>query len=164
MKIVLNGRGGKVGSVLAPALERAGHELVGELDGADATIDFTTPEAVVANVLRSVAAGVPVVVGTSGWDVADVDGAARAAGVAVFYAPNFAIGAVLMMRFAAEAARDPRGGGDRRAPSRDEARCAVGHREGDGRCDGRQTSRSIRCGFPVSSRTRRSCSAVPASC
>ena len=55
--------------------------------------------------LRSVAAGVPVVVGTSGWDVADVDGAARAAGVAVFYGPNFAIGAVLMMRFAAEAAR-----------------------------------------------------------
>jgi 4-hydroxy-tetrahydrodipicolinate reductase len=105
MKIVLNGRGGKVGSVLAPALEQAGHELVDELGAADAAIDFTTPDAVVANVLRSVAAGVPVVVGTSGWDIAEVDGAARDGGVAVFYGPNFAIGAVLMMRFAAEAAR-----------------------------------------------------------
>jgi 4-hydroxy-tetrahydrodipicolinate reductase len=105
MKIVLNGRNGKVGSVLAPALEHAGHELVDELDGADATIDFTTPDAVVPNVLRSVAGGVPVLVGTSGWNVADVDAVARDAGVAVFYGPNFALGAVLMMRFAAEAAR-----------------------------------------------------------
>jgi 4-hydroxy-tetrahydrodipicolinate reductase len=105
MRILLNGRGGKVGSVLAPALEQAGHELVGGLGEADATIDFTTPDVVVPNVLRSVEAGVPVVVGTSGWDAAEVEDAARAAGVAVFYAPNFAIGAVLMMRFAAEASR-----------------------------------------------------------
>jgi 4-hydroxy-tetrahydrodipicolinate reductase len=105
MRILLNGRGGKVGSVLAPALEQAGHELVGGLGEADATVDFTTPVVVVPNVLRSVGAGVPVVVGTSGWDAAAVEDAARAAGVAVFYAPNFAIGAVLMMRFAAEASR-----------------------------------------------------------
>ena len=104
MKVLLNGRSGKVGSVLAPALVEAGHELVDELDGADAMVDFTAPGAVVANVLRAVEAGVPAVVGTSGWDVAKVDGPARSAGVAVFYAPNFAIGAVLMMRFAAEAA------------------------------------------------------------
>ena len=103
MKIVLNGRSGKVGSVLAPALVETGHTLVEQLEGADAMVDFTAPSAVVANVLRSVDAGVPAVVGTSGWDVADVEGAARSAGVAVFYAPNFAIGAVLMMRFAAEA-------------------------------------------------------------
>jgi 4-hydroxy-tetrahydrodipicolinate reductase len=105
MRILLNGRGGKVGSVLAPALEQAGHELVGGLGEADATIDFTTPDVVVPNVLRSVEAGVPVVVGTSGWDAAEVEEAARAAGVPVLYAPNFAIGAVLMMRFAAEASR-----------------------------------------------------------
>ena len=43
--------------------------------------------------------------GTSGWDVDAADAPAREAGVAVFYAPNFAIGAVLMMRFAAAAAR-----------------------------------------------------------
>ena len=105
MRIVLNGRSGKVGSVLAPALEQADHELVAELRDADATVDFTTPDAVVVNVLRSVEAGVPVIVGTSGWDAGEVEEAARSAGVAVFYAPNFAIGAVLMMRFAAEAAR-----------------------------------------------------------
>jgi 4-hydroxy-tetrahydrodipicolinate reductase len=105
MKIVLGGRSGKVGSVLAPALIAAGHELVDDVTVADVSIDFTVPDVVVANVLRSVAAGVPVVVGTSGWDVSEVDDAARAAGVPVFYAPNFAIGAVLMMRFAAEAAR-----------------------------------------------------------
>ncbi len=105
MKIVLAGRNGKVGFVLAPALVAAGHELVDDLAIADASIDFTAPDAVVSNVLRSIAAGVPAVVGTSGWDVAEVDGAARAAGVPVFYAPNFAIGAVLMMRFAAQAGR-----------------------------------------------------------
>ncbi len=55
------------------------------------------------NVRASIEAGVPCVVGTSGWDAGDVDEAAKAAGVPVFYAPNFAIGAVLMMRFAAEA-------------------------------------------------------------
>jgi 4-hydroxy-tetrahydrodipicolinate reductase len=105
VNVLLNGRGGKVGSVLAPALEAAGHELVGSLSETDAVVDFTAPGVVVANVLAAVEARVPTVVGTSGWDVADVDGAARAAGVPVFFAPNFAIGAVLMMRFAAEAAR-----------------------------------------------------------
>ena len=52
-----------------------------------------------------VAAGVPVVIGTSGFDLDAVDAAARDAGEACFYAPNFAQGAVLMMRFAEEAAR-----------------------------------------------------------
>jgi 4-hydroxy-tetrahydrodipicolinate reductase len=105
MKVLLNGRAGKVGSVLAPALLDAGHELVDSLDDADAVVDFTAPAAVVANVLAAVEANVPVVVGTSGWSPEDVDAAARTAGVPVLYAPNFAIGAVLMMRFAADAAR-----------------------------------------------------------
>ena len=104
MKVVLNGRGGKVGSMLAPALEQAGHELV-ELGDAEAMVDFTAPEAVVGNVRAALDAGVAAVVGTSGWNPGEVDEQARAAGVAVFYAPNFAIGAVLMMRFAEEAAR-----------------------------------------------------------
>jgi 4-hydroxy-tetrahydrodipicolinate reductase len=103
VKLALNGRGGKVGMVLAPALEAAGHELV-ELAEAEAMVDFTAPEAVVGNVLAALEAGIPCVVGTSGWDTAEVDGPAREAGAAVFFAPNFAIGAVLMMRFAAEAA------------------------------------------------------------
>ncbi len=107
MRILLNGRSGKVGSVLAPALAAAGHDEVADLANAEAVVDFTAPEAVVANVLAAVAAGSPVVVGTSGWDAAreEVDTAARAAGVAVFHAPNFAVGAVLMVRFAAEASR-----------------------------------------------------------
>jgi 4-hydroxy-tetrahydrodipicolinate reductase len=100
VKLVFNGRHGKVGSVLAPALEAAGHELVDSLDDADAMVDFTTPAAALANVKASVAAGVPSVVGTSGWDAEAV----RDAPVAVFYAPNFALGAVLMMRFAEQAA------------------------------------------------------------
>ena len=104
MRIVLNGARGKVGSVLGPALEAAGHTLVDRLAAADAMVDFTRPDAVVANVDAAVAAGVPCVVGTSGADLSDVGERARAAGLPVFQAPNFALGAVLMMRFAAQAA------------------------------------------------------------
>jgi 4-hydroxy-tetrahydrodipicolinate reductase len=101
VKILLNGRRGKVGSVLGPGLEAAGHMLVGTLDDAEAMVDFTRPDAVSGNVRAAVDAGVPSVVGTTGWDVEEF----RDAPVTVFYAPNFALGAALMMRFAAEAAR-----------------------------------------------------------
>ena len=104
MRVKLFGAGGKVGSVLAPALEEAGHELV-ELSEAEAMVDFTSPEVVVQNIESALEAGVPCVVGTSGWDTEKMADKAREAGVPVFYAPNFAIGAVLMMRFAAEAAK-----------------------------------------------------------
>ena len=104
MKVKLFGAGGKVGSVLGPALEAAGHELV-ELGAAEAMVDFTAPGAVLANIEAALAADVPCVVGTTGWDTGAVARKAEEAGVAVFYAPNFAIGAVLMMRFAAEASR-----------------------------------------------------------
>jgi 4-hydroxy-tetrahydrodipicolinate reductase len=103
MKLVLNGRGGKVGRVLAPALEEAGHELVA-LDAAEAMIDFTAPDAVEANVGAALERGISSVIGTTGFDQAGVDAAARERGVACFHAPNFALGAVLMMRFAQEAA------------------------------------------------------------
>jgi 4-hydroxy-tetrahydrodipicolinate reductase len=106
VRIALYGIRGRVGSVLAPALREAGHEVTdAEPAGCDAAVDFTRPDAVAANVLACLAAGVPVVVGTSGWDPGAVDDAARSAGLPVLYAPNFALGAVLMMRFAAEAAR-----------------------------------------------------------
>ena len=104
MKIKLFGAGGKVGSVLAPALEEAGHEQV-ELPEAEAMVDFTAPDVVVQNVKSALEAGVPCVVGTSGWDTDEVASLAVEAGLPVFYAPNFAIGAVLMMRFAAEASK-----------------------------------------------------------
>jgi 4-hydroxy-tetrahydrodipicolinate reductase len=105
VRILLNGRGGKVGSILGPELEQAGHELVGGLDEADAMVDFTAPDAVIGNVRAAVDAGIPSVVGTSGAELTGVGEEARERGVPVFFAPNFAIGAVLMMRFAEEAAR-----------------------------------------------------------
>jgi 4-hydroxy-tetrahydrodipicolinate reductase len=124
-----------------PALGVAVAEV---LPGADVLVDFTTPATVVENARAAVAAGVHVVIGTTGFDIADivepakadsVGGCARAGEIRqsripvgdlaepsppksptedtaadeaargnVFIAPNFAIGAVLMMRFAAEAA------------------------------------------------------------
>jgi 4-hydroxy-tetrahydrodipicolinate reductase len=104
VKVCLHGRGGKVGRVLAPALEAAGHELV-ELEQAEAMVDFTAPEAAPENVRRALEAGVPCVVGTSGWDPEPLGELARERGLPLFHAPNFAIGAVLMMRLAEEAAR-----------------------------------------------------------
>jgi 4-hydroxy-tetrahydrodipicolinate reductase len=103
VKLVLNGRGGKVGRVLEPALEAAGHELVG-LDSAEAMVDFTVPDVVEANVAAALERGLPCVIGTTGFDHARVDALARERGVACFHAPNFALGAVLMMRLAREAA------------------------------------------------------------
>jgi 4-hydroxy-tetrahydrodipicolinate reductase len=102
VKLVLNGRGGKVGRVLAPALEAAGHELV-DIDAAEAVVDFTVPDAVEANVAEGLTRGLPCVIGTTGFDQARIDTLARERGVACFHAPNFAIGAVLMLRFATEA-------------------------------------------------------------
>ena len=122
---------GKVGAALGPLLEQAGHTLVATEAEAEAMVDFTTPDAVVPNIRRALAAGVPCVVGTTGWDTAEVDAEAREAGVAVFFAPNFAIGAVLMMRFAAEASAYMEAAEIDRAAPRDQARRAVGHGEGD---------------------------------
>jgi 4-hydroxy-tetrahydrodipicolinate reductase len=103
VKLVLNGRSGRVGRALSPALEAAGHELV-EVDDAEAMVDFTVPDAVEPNVRAAVERGIPCVIGTTGFDHARVDELARQANIACFHAPNFAIGAVLMMRFAQEAA------------------------------------------------------------
>jgi 4-hydroxy-tetrahydrodipicolinate reductase len=115
VKILLFGARGKVGSALESKLRDAGHEITGieegeqpTFDGYEAAIDFTTPDAVRGNVERCLAAGVPCVVGTTGIgpdDLGAFDALGREHGVACFVAPNFAIGAVLMMRFAAQAAR-----------------------------------------------------------
>ena len=112
MKIAVFGARGKVGSVMAAALEAAGHSVVGidlgdpvELEGCDAAVDFTQPDAVEDNARVCVERGLPFLVGTTGFDRDAVDRLAREHGVPAFHAPNFAIGAVLMMRFAAEAAR-----------------------------------------------------------
>ena len=109
MRIALYGADGKVGVVLQPALVAAGHEVVDARrsgpDGCDVAADFTRPDAVVANVEQCLAAGVPVVIGTTGFDIDALDARARETGVPCFHAPNFAQGAVLMMRFAEEAAK-----------------------------------------------------------
>jgi 4-hydroxy-tetrahydrodipicolinate reductase len=107
MKVALFGIDGKVGSVLRPALEEAGHEVVDGREGpegCDVALDFTRPESVVENVERCVAAGVPVVIGTTGFETATVHSAGLETGIPCFHAPNFSTGAVLMMRFAEEAA------------------------------------------------------------
>jgi 4-hydroxy-tetrahydrodipicolinate reductase len=82
-----------------PQLETAVADVLGE---ADVLVDFTRPDTAVPNAREAVAAGVHAVIGTSGFDVAELEGLE---GANVFVAPNFAIGAVLMMRFAAEAAK-----------------------------------------------------------
>jgi 4-hydroxy-tetrahydrodipicolinate reductase len=114
VKLAFFGHTGKVGSVLVAALEAARHEVrrIGRDDprdvaGCDAAVDFTEPSAATGNVRAALEQGVPVVVGTSGLtgrDLEQLDELAREQAVALFVAPNFAIGAVLMMRFAAEAA------------------------------------------------------------
>jgi 4-hydroxy-tetrahydrodipicolinate reductase len=113
VKVLVFGYQGKVGAVVARGLRDAGHEVLGvevgdEVpQGADAAVDFTQPDAAVGNVERCLELGVPAVVGTTGWDGERerIDALARERGVAVFAAPNFSVGAVLMMRFAVEAAK-----------------------------------------------------------
>ena len=109
MRVAVYGAQGKVGVILVPALLAAGHEPVDArsetVDGCEVAVDFTRPDAVLDNVRSSLAARRPVVIGTTGFALDEVDMLAREAGLPCFYAPNFAIGAVLMMRFAAEASR-----------------------------------------------------------
>ncbi len=115
MRVLLFGAGGKVGSVLGPRLAEAGYLVTSagrddavEPAGHDAAVDFTRPDAARSNVERCLDAGVSCVVGTTGLgedDLGALDRRAREAGLSCFLAPNFALGAVLMMRFAGEAAR-----------------------------------------------------------
>ncbi|MGH3010109.1 MAG: 4-hydroxy-tetrahydrodipicolinate reductase [Gaiellaceae bacterium] len=111
MKIAFFGAEGKVGSALVGRLEAAGHEVraleVGDkpdASGCDAAVDFTTPEAAPQNVRAALEQGVSCVVGTTGWEPAELGALAEQNGLRLFVAPNFSIGAVLMMRFAREAA------------------------------------------------------------
>ena len=123
IKVVVSGAAGRMGETVCGAVEGADDmELTGRADpqldtaladvvgDADVVVDFTTPETVLDNIRTCVEAGTHAVVGTSGFDVDAAREAAEAAraggGTAnVLFCPNFAIGAVLMMRFAAEASR-----------------------------------------------------------
>ena len=112
MKLAFFGAEGKVGQALVPVLERAGHEVRGieigdepDVSGLDAAVDFTTPDAAPANAQTALEQGVSCVIGTTGWDPQQLDGLARDRRLRLFVAPNFSVGAVLMMRFAEQAAQ-----------------------------------------------------------
>ncbi len=118
IRVAVAGAAGRMGQMVCAAVEGAdGMELSGRADpqlgtavgdvlgGADVLVDFTQPDSALGNAQEALAAGVHVVIGTSGFDLDGLRAAAREASANAFVAPNFAIGAVLMMRFAAEASR-----------------------------------------------------------
>lgn len=121
IRVAVLGAAGRMGSTVVAAVEAAPDlDLVAALDadadlqavvdaGAQVAIDFTVPSATEGNVHALVDAGVHLVVGTTGWtdeSLARVrDHLADRPGVGVVVAPNFALGAVLAMAFAARAAR-----------------------------------------------------------
>jgi 4-hydroxy-tetrahydrodipicolinate reductase len=118
-KVAVIGAAGRMGREVCRAVDAADDlELVtrldagddlGDLGGAEVAVEFSVPSASLGNVLQCVERGVHVVVGTTGWNdekLAEVRSALGSrTGVGVLVAPNFAIGAVLMMAFARQAAR-----------------------------------------------------------
>jgi 4-hydroxy-tetrahydrodipicolinate reductase len=120
IKVAVAGAAGRMGATVCAAVEGAlDMELVGRADplldvaladvlgDAEVVVDFTRPDTALENALECVGAGVHVVIGTTGFDVEPLKSTRTPEGLPqanVLIAPNFAIGAVLMMRFAAEAA------------------------------------------------------------
>jgi 4-hydroxy-tetrahydrodipicolinate reductase len=118
VRVGVAGAAGKVGREVCAAVEAADDlELTGRADpalgvaleeilaGCDVVVDFTRPDQALANAQACLAAGVHVVIGTTGFDEDALRAATEGSNARAFFAPNFAIGAVLMMRFAAEASR-----------------------------------------------------------
>ena len=116
IRVAVAGAAGRMGETVCEAVERAPDmTLVARADPAlgitltdalghapDVLVDFTIPDTAVTNAREAIAAGVHVVIGTTGFDLDELRGLR---GANVFVAPNFAIGAVLMMQFAAQAAK-----------------------------------------------------------
>jgi 4-hydroxy-tetrahydrodipicolinate reductase len=118
IRVGVAGAAGRVGATVCEAVESAddleltgradpqlGVELADILGDCDVVVDFTTPDAALGNALACVRAGVHAVIGTTGWDPSPLRELGPHPPANVFVAPNFAIGAVLMMRFAAEASK-----------------------------------------------------------
>jgi len=116
IRVGVAGAAGRMGQTVCAAVEDApdlelaaradpalGVELADILGGVDVVVDFTVPETALENARACVRAGVHAVVGTTGWDPSQLAGETGSG--KVFVAPNFAIGAVLMMQFAAQASR-----------------------------------------------------------
>ena len=118
IRVAVAGASGRMGQTVCRAVQAAGDmELVAQADPAlgitvsralterpAVLVDFTVPHAVESHAREAVVAGVHVVIGTTGFDY-DALSDLRGAPANVFIAPNFAIGAVLMMQFAAAAAK-----------------------------------------------------------
>jgi len=115
IRVAVAGAAGRMGQAVVAAVEGAedmvltgqadpalGTTLADVLGDADVVVDFTQPDTALGNALECVEAGVHVVIGTSGFDLEPLK---SARGANVFFAPNFAISAVLMMKFAAEASQ-----------------------------------------------------------
>jgi 4-hydroxy-tetrahydrodipicolinate reductase len=121
LRVAVVGADGRMGQEACRAIDEADDlELVARIDRADAleaakaagatiVVDFTNPDSVMGNVQAAIALGLHSVVGTSGFDeerLSTVSGwLAERPEVGMVIAPNFAMGAVLLMRFAREAAR-----------------------------------------------------------
>ena len=121
IRVGVLGARGRMGSEVCKVVEAAADlDLVAQLDAGDdlaeferagvhVVVDFTVPEVVLQNLEWVVARGMHAVVGTTGWDDARLDTVrgflAKQPGVGVMIAPNFAIGAVLLMKFAEQAAQ-----------------------------------------------------------
>ena len=118
IRVAVAGAAGRMGQMVCATVDDAPDlELTGRADPeldtsvsdvlaeADVLVDFTTPATALANARAALEAGVHVVIGTSGFDLDGLREAAASSEARAFFAPNFAIGAVLMMKFAAEASR-----------------------------------------------------------
>jgi 4-hydroxy-tetrahydrodipicolinate reductase len=117
IRVAVLGAKGRMGSEVVRAVQGAdGLELAAtcdvgdqlDLSGADVAVDFTHPDAVMGNLRACVAAGVHAVVGTTGFDeerLTELRSLTEGTDVGILVAPNFGIAAVLMMQFAAQAAR-----------------------------------------------------------
>ena len=121
LRVVFAGAAGRMGRALLPGLAQAADlEIVAEVEKGDdleararetranVVVDFTEPASAVPNARALLAAGAHGVVGTTGFTEADLEGLdrlARRAGRGLIVAPNFALGMVLLQRFAEEAAR-----------------------------------------------------------
>src|SRR5262245_54982675 len=115
IKVVVSGAAGRMGATVVEAVEAAdGMEVAAEADpqldtavadvlaGSDVMVEFSTPEAVLENAAAAVESGVHAVVGATGFDLDELRSRVEAADgdAKCFVAPNFAIGAVLMMQAA----------------------------------------------------------------
>jgi 4-hydroxy-tetrahydrodipicolinate reductase len=122
LRVAVAGAAGRMGQTVCAAVEEAsdleltgradpaiGVALADALDGCDVVVDFTRPDTALDNARTALEAGRHVVIGTTGFDVEALRAVAENASANAFVAPNFAIGAVLMMRFAAEASRHMQG-------------------------------------------------------